>query len=124
MADISKMIEEIKGMTVMELSELVKAIETEFGVSAAATAVAAAPAADAAAPAAEEKSEYEVILKEVGGAKMAVIKVVKEILGNSLKEAKDIVDGAPKSIKKGISKEEADEIAKKFTDAGATVELK
>ncbi len=122
MADIAKMIEEIKGMTVMELSQLVKAIEEEFGVSAAATAVAVV--AEDAAPAAEEKSEYEVILKEIGEQKMTVIKAVKDILGLGLKESKEVVDAAPKSIKAGISKEEADEIAKKLQDAGATVELK
>ena len=122
MADIAKMIEEIKGMTVMELSQLVTAIEEEFGVSAAATAVAVV--AEDAAPAAEEKSEYEVILKEIGEQKMTVIKAVKDILGLGLKESKEVVDAAPKSIKAGISKEEADEIAKKLQDAGATVELK
>ena len=122
MADIAKMIEEIKGMTVMELSQLVKAIEEEFGVSAAATAV-AGPAAEA-APAAEEKSEYEVILKEIGETKMNVIKAVKEILGLGLKESKELVDAAPKTVKTGISKEEADEIEKKLKEAGATVEVK
>jgi large subunit ribosomal protein L7/L12 len=122
MADIAKMIEEIKGMTVMELSQLVKAIEEEFGVSAAATAVAVA--ADDAAPAAEEKSEYEVVLKEIGEQKMTVIKAIKDILGLGLKESKELVDAAPKTVKTGISKEEADEIAKKLQDAGATVELK
>ncbi|MEA4912799.1 MAG: 50S ribosomal protein L7/L12 [Oscillospiraceae bacterium] len=123
MADIAKMIEEIKGMTVLELSELVKAIEEEFGVSAAATAVAVAgPAAGAAAE--EEKSEFDVILKEVGENKMGVIKAVKEITGLGLKESKDLVDNAPKPIKEGVSKADADEIAKKLQDAGAAVELK
>ncbi|MBQ1297390.1 MAG: 50S ribosomal protein L7/L12 [Clostridiales bacterium] len=122
MADIAKMIEEIKGMTVMELSQLVKAIEEEFGVSAAATAVAVS--AGEAAPAAEEKSEYEVILKEIGETKMNVIKAVKEILGLGLKESKELVDAAPKTVKAGISKEEADEIEKKLKEAGATVEVK
>ena len=122
MADIAKMIEEIKGITVMELSQLVKAIEEEFDVSAAATAVAVA--ADDAAPAAEEKSEYEVVLKEIGEQKMTVIKAIKDILGLGLKESKELVDAAPKTVKTGISKEEADEIAKKLQDAGATVELK
>lgn len=122
MADIAKMIEEIKGMTVLELSELVKAIEEEFGVSAAATAVAVAgPATEAAA---EEKSEYDVILKEIGANKMAVIKAVKEITGLGLKEAKELVDNAPKPVKEGISKADADEIEKTLTEAGATVELK
>ena len=123
MADISSMIEAIKGMTVMELSELVKAIEEEFGVSAAA-AVAAAPAESGAAAAAEEKSEYEVVLTEVGETKMNVIKAVKDILGLGLKESKELVDAAPKTIKAGISKEEADEIVAKLAEAGATTELK
>ena len=123
MADITKMIEEIKNMTVMELSELVKAIEEEFGVSAAAAVVAAGPAEGGAA-AADEKSEYEVILTSAGEAKMNVIKAIKDILGLGLKESKEQVDAAPKSVKAGISKEEADEIAKKLQDAGASVELK
>lgn len=123
MADITKMIEEIKNMTVMELSELVKAIEEEFGVSAAAAVVAAGPAEGGAA-AADEKSEYEVILTSAGEAKMNVIKAIKDILGLGLKESKELVDAAPKSVKAGISKEEADEIAKKLQDAGASVELK
>ncbi|MEG0913519.1 MAG: 50S ribosomal protein L7/L12 [Oscillospiraceae bacterium] len=123
MADFAKIIEEIKGMTVLELSELVKAIEEEFGVSAAATAVAVAGPA-ASADAAEEKSEFDVILKEVGGNKMAVIKAVKEITGLGLKESKELVDGAPKTIKEAVSKNDADEIQKTLTEAGATVELK
>ncbi|MBQ4094615.1 MAG: 50S ribosomal protein L7/L12 [Oscillospiraceae bacterium] len=123
MADITKMIEEIKNMTVMELSELVKAIEEEFGVSAAAAVVAAGPAEGGAA-AADEKSEYEVVLTSAGEAKMNVIKAVKDILGLGLKESKELVDAAPKTVKAGVSKEEADEIAKKLQDAGASVELK
>lgn len=123
MADIAKIIEEIKGMTVIELNDLVKAIETEFGVSAAAMAV-AAPAAGAAAPAAEEKTEFDVYLKSVGANKIAVIKVVREITGLGLKEAKDLVDGAPSKIKEAVAKEAADEMAKKFKDAGAEAELK
>ncbi|MBP1554591.1 MAG: 50S ribosomal protein L7/L12 [Oscillospiraceae bacterium] len=123
MADISSMIEAIKGMTVMELSELVKAIEEEFGVSAAA-AVAAAPAESGAAAAAEEKSEYEVVLTEVGETKMNVIKAIKDILGLGLKESKELVDAAPKTVKAGISKEEADEIVAKLKEAGATTEVK
>lgn len=124
MADITKMIEDIKGMTVLELNDLVKAIEKEFGVSA--QAMAAAPAAGGAATAAvvEEKTEFDVILKEAGAEKIKVIKVVREITGLGLKEAKDIVDGAPKTIKEAISKEAADEIAKKFKDAGAVCEIK
>ncbi len=123
MADIAKMIEEIKGMTVLELNDLVKAIETEFGVSAAAMAV-AAPAAGAAAPAAEEKTEFDVILKAAGPNKMAVIKLVKDLTGAGLKDAKDMVDNAPKAIKEAISKEAADEIAGKLKEAGAEVEIK
>ncbi|MBR2740974.1 MAG: 50S ribosomal protein L7/L12 [Oscillospiraceae bacterium] len=123
MADITSMIEAIKGMTVMELSELVKAIEEEFGVSAAA-AVAVAPAEGGAAAAAEEKSEYEVVLTEVGETKMNVIKAVKDILGLGLKESKELVDAAPKTVKAGISKEEADEIVAKLKEAGATTEVK
>ncbi|MGN0761349.1 MAG: 50S ribosomal protein L7/L12 [Christensenellales bacterium] len=123
MADIAKIVEEIKGMTVLELNDLVKAIETEFGVSAAAMAV-AAPAAGAAAPAAEEKTEFDVILKAAGANKIAVIKVVREITGLGLKEAKDLVDGAPKTLKEAIAKEAADEIANKLKEAGAEVEIK
>ena len=123
MADIAKIVEEIKGMTVLELNDLVKAIETEFGVSAAAMAV-AAPAAGAAAPAVEEKTEFDVILKAAGANKSAVIKVVREITGLGLKEAKDLVDGAPKTLKEAIAKEAADEIANKLKEAGAEVEIK
>ena len=123
MADIAKMIEEIKGMTVLELNELVKAIETEFGVSAAAMAV-AAPAAGGAATAAEEKTEFDVILKAAGAEKIKVIKVVREITGLGLKEAKDIVDNAPKTIKEAIAKEAADEIVAKFKEVGAECEIK
>lgn len=124
MADIAKMIEEIKGMTVLELNDLVKAIEEEFGVSAAAMAVAAPAAGGAAAAAAEEKTEFDVILKAAGANKIAVIKVVREITGLGLKEAKDMVDGAPKTVKEAIAKDAADEIAKKLQDAGAEVEVK
>lgn len=124
MADIAKMIEEIKGMTVLELNDLVKAIETEFGVSAAAMAVAAPAAGGAAAPAAEEKTEFDVILKAAGPNKMAVIKLVKDLTGAGLKDAKDMVDNAPKALKEGISKDAADEIAGKLKEAGAEVEIK
>lgn len=117
------MIEEIKKMTVLELNELVKAIEEEFGVSAAAAAVTVA-GGPAAAPEEEEKSEWDVILKDVGANKMAVIKAVKEITGLGLKESKELVDNAPKAVKEGISKADADEIEKALTEAGATVELK
>ena len=124
MADIAKMIEENKGMTVLELNDLVKAIENEFGVSAAAMAVAAPTAGGASAPAAEEKTEFDVILKAAGPNKMAVIKLVKDLTGAGLKDAKDMVDNAPKALKEGISKEAADEIAGKLKEAGAEVEIK
>lgn len=122
MADIAKFVEEIKGLTVMELADLVKAIEEEFGVSAAAPVMVAGPAAGAAA--AEEKSEFDVVLAEAGASKMGVIKLVKEITGLGLKEAKAIVDGAPKAVKEKASKAEADDIKKKLEDAGAKVEVK
>lgn len=112
----------ISEMSVLELSELVKAIEEKFGVSAAAPVAAAAPAAGAAA--AEEKSEFDVILKEAGAQKIQVIKAVREITALGLKEAKALVDGAPKEVKTGVAKAEAEEIKKKLEEAGATVELK
>ncbi len=116
-----EMIEEIKKMTVVELADLVKAIEEEFGVSAVA---AAAPAAGGAAgAAAEEKSSFNVILKDAGANKIQVIKVVRDATGLGLKEAKDLVDGAPKAVKEGASKEEAEDLKAKFEEAGATVEL-
>ncbi len=125
MADIQKFIEEIKGLTVLELSELVKALEEEFGVSAAApVAVAAAPAAAAPAEAAAEKTDFDVILAEVGAEKIKVIKVVREITGLGLKEAKELVDGAPKPLKEGVSKEDADAIKAQLEEVGAKVELK
>ncbi|RHO55152.1 50S ribosomal protein L7/L12 [Ruminococcaceae bacterium AM07-15] len=121
---IAQLIEEVKVLSVLELSELVHALEEEFGVSAAA-AVAAAPAAGAAAgAAADEKSEFDVVLAEVGASKMGVIKIVKEITGLGLKEAKELVDNAPKAIKEGVGKDEAEEMKKKLEDAGAKVELK
>lgn len=116
--DILKAIEE---MTVLELNELVKACEEKFGVSAAAPVAAAGAAA---APAAEEKTEFDVVLTSIGGEKIKVIKVVREITGLGLKEAKDLVDGAPKTIKEGISKEEAEAMKAKFVEVGATVEVK
>ncbi|MDD4503923.1 MAG: 50S ribosomal protein L7/L12 [Clostridiaceae bacterium] len=119
-----KFIEEIKNMTVLELAELVKAIEEEFGVTAAAPAAVAGPAAGAAAAPAEEQTEFNVILAEIGDQKIKVIKVVREITGLGLKEAKDLVDGAPKPVKEGVSKQEADEIAAKFTEVGAKAEIK
>ena len=116
-----EMIEEIKKMTVVELADLVKAIEEEFGVSAA--AVAAPAAGGAAGAAAEEKSSFNVVLKEAGDQKIKVIKVVRDATGLGLKEAKDLVDGAPKTIKENVAKEEAEELKAKFEEAGATVEL-
>ena len=116
------MIEEVKALTVLELAELVKALEEEFGVSAAAATVTVA--AGAAAPAEEEKSEFDVVLAEVGDAKTAVIKAVKEITGLGLKESKEIVDNAPKAVKTGVSKADAEEMKKKLEDAGAKDELK
>jgi len=129
MADIQAIVDQIKGLTLLEASELVKAMEETFGVSAAA-AVAAAPAAGAAAgggeaaAAAEEKSEFDVILQSVGGNKINVIKVVREVTALGLKEAKDLVEAAPKAVKEGVSKEEAETIKQKLSDAGATVEVK
>ena len=125
MADINAIAEQIQGLTLMEASELVKLLEERLGVSAAAAAVAApAAAAAAAAPAAEEKTEFTVVLTAAGANKINVIKAVREVTSLGLKEAKDLVDGAPKPIKEGVSKEEAETIKKKFTDAGATVEVK
>ena len=120
---ILAMIEEVKGLSVLELNELVKALEEEFGVSAA--AVAAAPAAGAgAAAAAEEKTEFDVVLASFGDAKMAVIKAVKDICGLGLKEAKELVEAAPKAIKEGVAKAEAEELKAKLEEAGAKIELK
>ena len=122
---LTALIEEIKVLTVLELSELVKALEEEFGVSAAApVAVAAAPAAAAPAEAAAEKTDFDVILAEVGAEKIKVIKVVREITGLGLKEAKELVDGAPKPLKEGVSKEDADAIKAQLEEVGAKVELK
>ena len=115
-----EMIEEIKKMTVVELADLVKAIEEEFGVSAAAVA---APAAGAAGAATEEKSSFNVVLKDAGANKIQVIKVVRDATGLGLKEAKDLVDGAPKAVKENVSKEEAEELKAKFEAVGAVVEL-
>ena len=122
--DKNQIIEAIEKMSVLELSELVKELEEKFGVSAAApVAVAAAPAAGGAA-AAEEKTDFDVILKEAGAGKIAVIKVVREITGLGLKEAKAVVDGAPSTVKEGVSKEEAEAAKKALEEAGAKVELK
>ena len=121
---VLKLIEDVKALTVMELSELVKALEEEFGVSAAAPVAVAAAAAPAAAAAAEEKTEFDVVLADAGASKMGVIKLVKEITGLGLKEAKALVDEAPKTIKEGASKADAEEIKKQLEEAGAKVELK
>jgi large subunit ribosomal protein L7/L12 len=118
-----EIIDAIKGMTVLELNELVKAAETEFGVSAAAPAAAAAPGAAAAAPV-EEKTEFDVVLTAAGAEKIKVIKVVRELTGLGLKEAKDLVDGAPNTLKEGVSKDEAESIKAKLTEVGASVEVK
>ena len=123
--DKAQILEAIEQMNVLELAELVKDLEEKFGVSAAApVAVAAAPAAGAAAPAAEEKTEFDVILKAAGAEKIKVIKVGREITGLGLKEAKDLVDGAPKPVKEGAPKEEADKIAAQLKEVGAEVEVK
>ena len=120
MAKVDELLETIDTLTVVELSELVKGIEEKYGVSAAAVA---APVAGGAAGAAEEKSEFNVVLKEVGANKIQVIKVVRDATGLGLKEAKDLVDGAPKTVKENVKKEEAEELKAKFEEAGATVEL-
>jgi len=127
MADVNGILDQIKGLTLIEASQLVKGIEEAFGVSAAAAAVAAAPAAGggaAAAAPAEEKTEFTVVLTAAGANKINVIKAVREVTSLGLKEAKDLVDGAPKPIKEGVNKDEAEAIRKKFTEAGATVEVK
>ena len=122
MEKIEKLIEEIDSLTVVELNDLVKAIEEKYGVSA--VAAAAPAAAGATGEAAEEKSSFDVVLTEAGDQKIKVIKVVRDATGLGLKEAKDLVDGAPKTVKEGASKEEAEELKAKFTEVGATVELK
>ena len=121
MAKIDELLETIDTLTVVELAELVKGIEEKYGVSAAAVAAPAAGAAGAAA--AEEKSSFDVVLKEAGANKIAVIKVVRDVTGLGLKEAKDLVDGAPKTVKEGASKEDAESMKAKFEEAGAVVEL-
>ena len=121
---VLKLIEDVKALTVLELSELVKALEEEFGVSAAAPVAVAAAAAAPAAAAAEEKTEFDVILAEAGAEKIKVIKVVREITGLGLKEAKELVDGAPKPLKEGVSKEDAEAIKAQLEEVGAKVELK
>jgi large subunit ribosomal protein L7/L12 len=127
MADINAIAEQIQGLTLLEASQLVKLLEEKLGVSAAAAGpvmMAGAGGGAAAAPAAEEKTEFTVVLTAVGANKINVIKAVREVTSLGLKEAKDLVDGAPKPIKEGVSKDEAETIKKKFTDAGATVEVK
>lgn len=127
MSKVNEILENVKGLTVLELSELVKAFETEFGVSAAAPVAVAGAAAASAAPAAseaEEKTEFDVILTNCGAAKIGVIKVVREATGLGLKEAKDLVDNAPKAIKEKVTKDEAEALKAKLTEAGATVEVK
>ena len=124
MADIAKIVEEVEKMSVKELNELVKAIEEKFGVSAAAMAVAAPAAGGAAAPAAEEKTEFDVVLKDAGPNKIPCIKVVREITGLGLGEAKALVDGAPSTVKEAVSKDTANEIIAKFKEVGATAEMK
>ena len=124
MADVKKLVEEIKSMTVLEVSELVKELEETFGVSAAAPVAVAGPAAGAAAPAAEEKTEFTVELAEAGANKIAVIKVVREITGLGLGEAKALVEAAPKAVKENVPAEEAKAIEAKLKEAGATVKLK
>ena len=120
---ITNILEEIKSLTILELNDLVKAVEEEFGVSAAAP-VGVVAAAGAAAPAAEEKTEFDVVLASFGAKKLDVIKAVRELTGLGLKDAKDLVEGAPKTVKEGVSKDEAESIKKALTDAGATVEVK
>jgi large subunit ribosomal protein L7/L12 len=125
MAKVDSILEEIKGLTLLEASDLVKKMEEAFGVSAAAAApVAAAGGAAAGAAPAEEKTEFSVVLTDVGGNKINVIKAVREVTSLGLKEAKDLVDGAPKTVKEGVNKDEAATIKKKFEDAGAKVEVK
>jgi large subunit ribosomal protein L7/L12 len=126
MADIQNLVETIGGLSLLEASELVKALEDKFGVSAAAAAVApvAVGAGAAAAPAVEEKDTFDVILTAAGANKINVIKVVRELTGLGLKEAKDLVDGAPKPVKEGVSKDDSEKMKKQLTDAGASVELK
>ncbi len=119
---ITAIVEELKGLSLLELNDLVKAVEEEFGVSAAPVAVAGA--VGAAAPAAEEKTEFDVVLKSFGSSKLNVIKVVRELTGLGLKEAKDMVEGAPAKLKEGVSKEEADSYKAKLEEAGAEVEIK
>lgn len=124
MSKIDQVLEIVEGMTILELADLVKAFEEKFGVSAAAPVAVAAAAPAAAAPAAEEKTDFDVILAEAGAQKIQVIKVVRDITGLGLKEAKDLVDNAPKAVKTGVAKADAEEIKAKLTEVGAKVEIK
>jgi len=124
MADLNSIIDQLSGLTVMEAAELVKKLEEKWGVSAAAVAVAAGPAAGAAAAPVEEKTEFTVVLAKSGDKKIDVIKVVRELTGLGLKEAKDLVEGAPKNVKENVSKDDANKMKAKLTEVGATVELK
>ena len=126
MADLQKIVEELSGLTLLEAAELTKLLEEKWGVSAATMALAAAPAAGAgaAAPVVEEKTEFDVLLTGVGEKKIQVIKVVRELTSLGLKEAKDLVEGVPKAVKEGVSKDEAESVKKKLEDVGATVEIK
>lgn len=126
MADLQKIVEELSGLTLLEAAELSKLLEEKWGVSASAIAMAAAPAAGAgqAAPVAEEKTEFDAVLTGVGEKKIQVIKVVRELTSLGLKEAKDLVEGVPKPVKEGVSKEEAENVKKKLEEVGATVEIK
>ena len=121
---VTALFEEIKGLTILEMNDLVKMLEEEFGVSATAVAVAGPAVGGAAAPAAEEKTEFDVILKSFGAKKLDVIKAVREATGLGLKDAKDLVEGAPKAVKEGVSKDEAEKVKAALTEAGATVEIK
>ena len=126
MADLQKIVEELSGLTLLEAAELCKLLEEKWGVSAASMAMAAAPAAGAgqAAPVAEEKTEFDAVLTVIGEKKIQVIKVVRELTSLGLKEAKDLVEGVPKAVKEGVSKEEAENVKKKLEEVGATVEIK
>lgn len=124
MADLKAFAEQLVNLTVKEVNELAQILKDEYGIEPAAAAVAVAGPAGDAAPAAEEKSTFDVILKEAGGAKLAVVKLVKDLTGLGLKEAKDLVDGAPKELKAGVSKDEAEALKKQLEEAGAVVEIK
>ena len=124
MADLNAIVDSLSGLTILEAADLVKKLEEKWGVSAAAVAVAAGPAAGAAAAPAEEKTEFTVVLAKAGEKKIDVIKAIREITGLGLKEAKDLVEGAPKTVKEGVSKDDAGKMKEKLTAAGATVELK